>query len=534
MNQPLLLHIPIGANWETTVSSFKTALRFDAADDAHSMPAVIVLVPAALVPRLAATIPTVSSPKLRHAAASAIEDRLVGDIEAQHVTLVDSHPASGGRLEVEIAAIEKDRLNTLLAALGAAGLKPIAVHADADCIASKPGDVLLWIDGADAHWVTPAGLRRTWPVDALADALDWSLGATPPGTLGLRVYASEVDLQKHAAVLDTLRIRLVSVHLHAMERPLDWLGRELETARPPNLLHGEFAPKPSHTARWQRWRWPWRMAALIVLVLLGQLVLDLTLANSRARAIEQRIAAQASVTPSGQFEHERRGAARASARSHVRPSSFAHTRGVEFFGSACGRNSAETRCDRSAAGASDPPVRERNFRRPRVLASGVVGNRMAGLRAFGSARRPRDRVGAAVTLPSNLRRWFEALQTREQRILRAGLPIIGALLLLGAISWLLDARDAAMQRWHRTVALEPRIAQLASTGSAISTDSALLAGVRTEAGVSTLGITDLPVEQVWDHIAAWERSGGRIQRLQLRRTSDGRVSGEIRGNLGQR
>lgn len=139
-----------------------------------------------------------------------------------------------------------------------------------------------------------------------------------------------------------------------------------------------------------------------------------------------------------------------------------------------------------------------------------------------------------MTLPSNLRRWFEALQTREQRILRAGLPIIGALLLLGAISWLLDARDAAMQRWHRTVALEPRIAQLASTGSAISTDSALLAGVRTDAGVSTLGITDLPVEQVWDHIAAWERSGGRIQRLQLRRTSDGRVSGEIRGNLGQR
>jgi hypothetical protein len=36
------------------------------------------------------------------------------------------------------------------------------------------------------------------------------------------------------------------------------------------------------------------MAAVIVLVLLGQLVLDLTLANSRARAIEQRIAAQAS------------------------------------------------------------------------------------------------------------------------------------------------------------------------------------------------------------------------------------------------
>jgi hypothetical protein len=48
-----------------------------------------------------------------------------------------------------------------------------------------------------------------------------------------------------------------------------------------------------------------------------------------------------------------------------------------------------------------------------------------------------------------------------------------------------------------------------------------------------LTVTDLPFEQVLDQIAAWEQSGGRIQQLQLRRTSDGRVSGEIRGSLGQ-
>ncbi len=139
-----------------------------------------------------------------------------------------------------------------------------------------------------------------------------------------------------------------------------------------------------------------------------------------------------------------------------------------------------------------------------------------------------------MTPPSKLRQWFEGLQPREQRILRIGLPVIGALLLVGAFGWLLDARDVAIQRWHRAAALEPRLAQLAATGSAISSGSALLAGVRTEADVSTLGITDLPVEQVWEQIAAWEQSGGRIQQLQLRRTSDGRVSGEIRGNLGQR
>jgi hypothetical protein len=64
-------------------------------------------------------------------------------------------------------------------------------------------------------------------------------------------------------------------------------------------------------------------------------------------------------------------------------------------------------------------------------------------------------------------------------------------------------------------------------------DPALLAPARTEAGVTVLTVTDLPFEQVLDQIAAWEQSGGRIQQLQLRRTSDGRVSGEIRGSLGQ-
>ena len=138
-----------------------------------------------------------------------------------------------------------------------------------------------------------------------------------------------------------------------------------------------------------------------------------------------------------------------------------------------------------------------------------------------------------MTLPTSVTQWFDGLQPREQRILRIGMPVIGALLLLGAFGWLLDARDAAMQRWQRAATLEPRITQLISSGSTASTSSALLATARTEAGITTLAVTDLPFEQVLEQIAAWEQSGGRIQQLQLRRASDGRVSGEIRGSLGQ-
>lgn len=294
MNQPRLLHIPVDANLETTISSFKSSLPTDAADDTPATPSLIVLVPAALVPRLGATLPAVPSQKLRQAAAYAIEDRLVGDVESQHLTVINSQPVSGGQLEIEIAAVERDWLRELLSALSVAGLKPSAVYADADCIASKPGDVLLWIDGADAHWITPQGWRRTWPVDTLADALDWSLGNTPAGTLGLRVYANAADLQKHSLTIDALRARLVSVQLYPLERPLDWLAQELETAHPNNLLHSEFAPQKTHSERWRRWRWPLRIAAAIVAIFMAQIVVDLSMASARARVIEERIAAQAS------------------------------------------------------------------------------------------------------------------------------------------------------------------------------------------------------------------------------------------------
>ncbi len=140
-----------------------------------------------------------------------------------------------------------------------------------------------------------------------------------------------------------------------------------------------------------------------------------------------------------------------------------------------------------------------------------------------------------MTLPSVITRWFEGLQPREKRILRIGLPVIGALILLGTFAGLLDARDAAMQRWQRASALEPRIAQLitagATTAEQSATSAALLSAARTEAGVTSLTVTDLAYDQVLEQIAAWEQAGGRIEQLQLRRTSDGRVSGEIRGQL---
>ena len=139
-----------------------------------------------------------------------------------------------------------------------------------------------------------------------------------------------------------------------------------------------------------------------------------------------------------------------------------------------------------------------------------------------------------MTLSGTFKRWFDGLQSREQRILRLGAPVIGVILIFGSLGWLADARQAASERSQRAAVLEPRIALLLSGASPAASSSSRLGQARTEGDLTILRITDAPFDEVLEQIAEWESKGGRIQAIQLSRTADGRVSGEIRGSLAQR
>lgn len=125
--------------------------------------------------------------------------------------------------------------------------------------------------------------------------------------------------------------------------------------------------------------------------------------------------------------------------------------------------------------------------------------------------------------------WFAQLTPRDQKILRFGLPIIALILILGSLAALVDARSGAQQRWQQALALEPRLPLLLSSSTPSRALPANFAQSQTEGGVTTLQFSDALFGEVVDQIADWERSGGTIQQLRMRRSSDGRVSGEIRG-----
>lgn len=173
----------------------------------------------------------------RKAVGYALEDQLVGEVEAQHFALPDRLDG-----QVPVAWLPQTRLAEGLARLRALGIEPQALHPLALAL---PGDS-VWLDGAQAH-VHLAG--------ELAATLDAELAATLYAGRGLRVIgkAPEEADPRWGAV-------------EPEPDPLAWVVQQARWAMLPNLLHGRFAPA---TVRAHDRLWRWAAAATAAALVLG-------------------------------------------------------------------------------------------------------------------------------------------------------------------------------------------------------------------------------------------------------------------------
>lgn len=222
---------------------------------------VVAFVPAADTLGVAVTMPPMSAAKLRAALPFALEDQLAGDLEDQHFAL--GARLADGRWPVRVIA--RRRLDEWLATLRGAGIEPQAIIAEADGLRDKPGDMMLWLDGDEAHWRAPGQAPVSLPADLLADGPTLAAGGTPLGALGLRVHATADDQARHAAALEAIGGRFLQVAVQTLPQgALPWLADGFDAARAVNLLQGPYAPSRTAASGTDVWRWPLRLAAAVV------------------------------------------------------------------------------------------------------------------------------------------------------------------------------------------------------------------------------------------------------------------------------
>ncbi len=145
---------------------------------------VIVLAPGEAVLLTEAAVPTRNPAKLRRALPYAVEERLVGDVSAQHV--VAGRPGADGR--VPAAVVSRQRLTGWLEQLREAGLEPDAVVPEPLALPRQEGratvllepDRVLARTGAHAGFACEAGLLAAFEAPWEPEALD---GYHAPGTV---------------------------------------------------------------------------------------------------------------------------------------------------------------------------------------------------------------------------------------------------------------------------------------------------------------------------------------------------------------
>ena len=280
MTDTILLHLrslsandPVEAVYYSPASGPRALGRITLADAAMraSGKRVLAVLPATDVLALSLTLPDAATSKLRASLPFALEEQVACEIDTQHCAL--GPRLADGRWTVRVIA--RARLEAWLALLRTVGVEPQSMISAADGLREKPGDLMLWLDGDDAHWRAPGEGPLTLPTggtgpddahDSLVPGLVAALGERAKGTLGVVVHADAADRSRYTAAVAALQAQIAPLQWQTLDEGA-LAAFAPEYAQGVNLLQAEFAPKRAAAEALRgRWRWPLRLAAAAVLL----------------------------------------------------------------------------------------------------------------------------------------------------------------------------------------------------------------------------------------------------------------------------
>lgn len=219
---------------------------------------VTVLLPAAPLLSLSATLPPLQGQKLRRALPYAVEEQLADEVENYHFAL-GKRQADG---TLPLLAVNLQQMEAWQTRLAEAELKPHAAFSEAQLLPWKAGELSLLLEHDGALLRLSGHEAYSLPLDGLEAMLTLALPRAPEAVTALRIFDARGDEASEPSWQGTLAE--LEQHYERVAEPLSLLaGAPVEQAI--NLLQGEFGRKEQLGRIWRPWR---ATAALLVAWLL--------------------------------------------------------------------------------------------------------------------------------------------------------------------------------------------------------------------------------------------------------------------------
>lgn len=276
MAEWLILRLPHGADglpgWLLVDAEGRplSALQSGPLESAASLAAgrsLAVLVPAAEVLLTEVELPQGAGTRAAQLVPYALEEQLVGDLDAQHFAV--GRVRTGAR--VPVAVVAREHMQRWLRELAAAGLVPTLLCAEHDLLPMLPGQAVAMLEGEllclrDAQGLVHTLSAATGGLDA---ALALLLGESRVSMV-LALYTTPADWQARRVEIEALRDALGELRPQLLNNGLlPWLATQVPGGAPLNLLQGEYAQRRASGAGWRQWRLAAALAAALLIAHLG-------------------------------------------------------------------------------------------------------------------------------------------------------------------------------------------------------------------------------------------------------------------------
>lgn len=259
----------------------------------------VVLVPAVRVLRTRVDVPVKGASRIAQALPFALEDLLAEDVEELHFAAGARHADE----QVAVAVVRRERMDSWLEQLSAAGITPQAIHADSDAVLDVAGNSTLVLEEHHALLRDPGGDPVVSELDSLEGLLElWLAQPRPAGPDGavpprhLQVYDATIDGLPNQ-IWERFQDRVASLEVRRLpDGALLRLAAAIVTSPGVNLLQGAYVSRNTLGSYWPRWR----IAAALVATLAGAVVatagVDAWRLRRESAALEAEIRQAASFT----------------------------------------------------------------------------------------------------------------------------------------------------------------------------------------------------------------------------------------------